>query len=128
MIARTSPIVRLAVQAATPIALLIAVYVMFVGHNAPLRGWTVWEGSLVGSGSVGLDRAIVRGGSFVGANGLGPGGMEVPPGAMALGVPARLREDAVTPGQFEGEKRWCAVVFDPTDPAGAIEHTVRGRG
>jgi multicomponent Na+:H+ antiporter subunit A len=39
MIARTSPIVRLAVQAATPIALLIAVYVLFVGHNAPGGGF-----------------------------------------------------------------------------------------
>jgi multisubunit Na+/H+ antiporter MnhB subunit len=39
VIARTSPIVRLAVQAATPIALLIAVYVLFVGHNAPGGGF-----------------------------------------------------------------------------------------
>ena len=57
--------------------------------------------SLVGSGSVVLHRAIVRTGSLVGANALVPGGMEVPTGAMALGVPARLREDAVVPGQFE---------------------------
>jgi multisubunit Na+/H+ antiporter MnhB subunit len=39
VIARTSPIVRLSVQAATPIALLIAVYVLFVGHNAPGGGF-----------------------------------------------------------------------------------------
>ncbi len=72
-----------------------------VGHNVHLEGCIVEDGSLVGSGSVVLHRAIVRAGSLVGANALVPGGMEVPTGAMALGVPARLREDAVTPGQFE---------------------------
>jgi carbonic anhydrase/acetyltransferase-like protein (isoleucine patch superfamily) len=72
-----------------------------VGHNVHLEGCIVEDGSLVGSGSVVLHRAIVRAGSLVGANALVPGGMEVPTGAMALGVPARLRESAVTPGQFE---------------------------
>jgi len=38
------------------------------------------------------------------------------------------RTRVVNPGQFEGDKRWCAVLFDPADPAGAIEHTVRGPG
>ena len=59
------------------------------------------DGSLVGSGSVVLHRAIIRTGALVGANALVPNGMEIPPGAMALGVPARLREGTVTPGQFE---------------------------
>jgi carbonic anhydrase/acetyltransferase-like protein (isoleucine patch superfamily) len=72
-----------------------------IGHNVHLEGCIVEEGSLVGSGSVVLHGAIVRTGSLVGANALVPGGMEVPTGAMALGVPARLREDAVVPGQFE---------------------------
>ena len=39
MIARTSPIVCLAVRAVTPIALLIAAYVLFVGHNQPGGGF-----------------------------------------------------------------------------------------
>ncbi len=37
------------------------------------------------------------------------------------------RTRVVNPGQFEGDKRWCAVVFDPADPD-SLEHTVRGRG
>jgi carbonic anhydrase/acetyltransferase-like protein (isoleucine patch superfamily) len=45
--------------------------------------------------------AVIRSGSLVGANALVPGGMEVPTAAMALGVPARLREDTVEPGQFD---------------------------
>ncbi|MET0149406.1 MAG: gamma carbonic anhydrase family protein [Acidimicrobiales bacterium] len=72
-----------------------------VGHNVHLEGCIVEDGSLVGSGSVVLHRAIVRTGALVGANALVPNGMEIPTGAMALGVPARLREGAVTPGQFE---------------------------
>lgn len=72
-----------------------------VGHNAHLEGCVVEDGSLVGSGSVVLHRAVVHSGALVGANALVPGGMVVPSGAMALGVPAELREGAVTPGQFE---------------------------
>jgi carbonic anhydrase/acetyltransferase-like protein (isoleucine patch superfamily) len=72
-----------------------------IGHNVHLEGCIVEDGCLVGSGSVVLHGAVVRTGSLVGANALVPGGMQVPTGAMALGVPARLREDAVTPGQFE---------------------------
>lgn len=72
-----------------------------VGHNVHLEGCIVEDGSLVGSGSVVLHQAIVRTGALVGANALVPNGMEIPTGAMALGVPARLREGTVTPGQFE---------------------------
>jgi carbonic anhydrase/acetyltransferase-like protein (isoleucine patch superfamily) len=72
-----------------------------IGHNVHLEGCIVEDGSLVGSGSTVLHRAVVRTGSLVGANALVPGGMEVPTGSMALGVPAKLREGAVTPGQFE---------------------------
>jgi len=72
-----------------------------IGHNAHLEGCRIEDGSLVGSGSTVLHDAVVRTGALVGANALVPGGMEVPTGAMALGVPARLREGAVTPGQFD---------------------------
>ncbi len=47
MISRTSPIVELAVRAATPIALLIAAYVLFVGHNQPGGGFAA--GLLLGA-------------------------------------------------------------------------------
>jgi carbonic anhydrase/acetyltransferase-like protein (isoleucine patch superfamily) len=71
-----------------------------IGHNVHLEGCVVEDDSLVGSGSVVLHRAVVRSGALVGANALVPGGMEVPTGAMALGVPAKLREGTVSPGQF----------------------------
>jgi carbonic anhydrase/acetyltransferase-like protein (isoleucine patch superfamily) len=71
-----------------------------VGHLAHLEGCTVEDGALVGTGSIVLHRAVIRSGALVGAGALVPNGMEVPSGAMALGVPAKLREGAVKPEQI----------------------------
>jgi carbonic anhydrase/acetyltransferase-like protein (isoleucine patch superfamily) len=71
-----------------------------VGHNAHLEGCTIEDDCLIGSGSVVLHRVIVRRGALVGASALVPNDMEVPSRAMALGVPARIREDAVADGAF----------------------------
>ena len=71
-----------------------------VGHNAHLEGCTIEDDCLIGSGSVVLHRVIVRRGALVGASALVPNDMEVPSHAMALGVPARIREDAVAEGAF----------------------------
>ena len=68
-----------------------------IGHLVHLEGCTIEDRALVGSGSVVLHQAIVRTEALVGANALVPGGMEVPSRAMALGVPAKLRLDAVDP-------------------------------
>jgi len=65
-----------------------------IGHNAHLEGCTLLDASLAGSGSVILHGTIVSSGALVGANALVPGGKEIPPNAMALGVPAKIREDA----------------------------------
>ena len=66
-----------------------------IGHLAHLECCTVEDRALIGSGSVVLHRAIVRSEALVGANALVPNDMEVPSRAMALGVPAKLRPDAV---------------------------------
>jgi len=71
-----------------------------VGHLAHLEGCIVEDGALIGTGSIVLHRAVVRSGALVGAGAVVPNGMEVPAGAMALGVPARLREEAVRPDQI----------------------------
>jgi carbonic anhydrase/acetyltransferase-like protein (isoleucine patch superfamily) len=83
-----------------------------IGHLAHLEGCTVEDGALVGTGSIVLHRAIVRSGALVGAAALVPNGMEVPTGAMALGVPAKLREGAVKPDQItypasEYQRNWA---------------------
>jgi carbonic anhydrase/acetyltransferase-like protein (isoleucine patch superfamily) len=71
-----------------------------VGHLAHLECCVVEDQALVGTNSVVLHRAIVRTGALVGASALVPNDMEVPSGAMALGVPAKLRPDSVAPGMI----------------------------
>ena len=66
-----------------------------IGHNVHLEGCTIEDRVLVGSGSVVLHEVVARSGSVVGAGAVVPDGVEVPAGAMALGVPARVRPDAV---------------------------------
>jgi len=66
-----------------------------IGHNAHLEGCTIEDRCLVGSGSIVLHDVVVRSGALIGAGALVPNRMEVPAGAMALGVPAKLRLDAV---------------------------------
>ncbi|MGF1597877.1 MAG: gamma carbonic anhydrase family protein [Acidimicrobiales bacterium] len=71
-----------------------------IGHLVHLEGCTIESGVLVGNGSVVLHRAIVRSCALVGSNAVVTNDMEVPSGAMALGVPARIRPDCVTPGMI----------------------------
>ncbi|MCM2393732.1 gamma carbonic anhydrase family protein [Streptomyces albipurpureus] len=72
-----------------------------VGHNAHLEGCTVERRCLIGSGSVTLNRAVVRTGSVVGASALVPEGFEVPASTMALGVPATLRKRSIDPAWLD---------------------------
>jgi carbonic anhydrase/acetyltransferase-like protein (isoleucine patch superfamily) len=65
-----------------------------VGHLVHLEGCTIEDGSLVGNGSIVLHRAVVGAGAVVGSGAVVPNRMEVPPGAMALGIPAKIREGA----------------------------------
>jgi carbonic anhydrase/acetyltransferase-like protein (isoleucine patch superfamily) len=67
-----------------------------VGHNVHLEGCRIEDGCLIGSGAVVLAGAVVESGALVGAGALVNGGLVVPSGAMALGVPAKIRLDAVT--------------------------------
>lgn len=67
-----------------------------VGHLAHLEGCTLEDGCLVGSNAVVLHRAVIRTGALVGASAVVPNDMEVPGGAIALGIPAKLRPGAVT--------------------------------
>ena len=83
-----------------------------IGHLAHLEGCTVEDGALIGTGSIVLHRAVVRTGALVGAGAVVPNDMEVPSGAMALGVPAKLRLDAVRPAQItfpaeEYQRNWA---------------------
>lgn len=72
-----------------------------VGHLAHLEACTVHDGALVGSGAVVLHGAVVETLGLVGAGAVVSGGTVVPSGAMALGVPAKIHPDRVTPEMIE---------------------------
>jgi len=71
-----------------------------VGHIAHLEGCTVEDRCLIGSGSVVLHDVVVRSGALVAAGAVVGNRTEVPAYAMAMGVPARMRLDAVPEGAF----------------------------
>jgi carbonic anhydrase/acetyltransferase-like protein (isoleucine patch superfamily) len=64
-----------------------------IGHLAHLEGCILEDDVLIGSGSVVLHHAVIGTGATVGANAVVPNNMEVPPGSLALGVPATVRPD-----------------------------------
>ena len=63
-----------------------------VGHLAHLEGCVIHDGSLVGSGSVVLHQAQVHTGATVGAGAVVTNHMVVPADALAVGIPAKVRE------------------------------------
>jgi carbonic anhydrase/acetyltransferase-like protein (isoleucine patch superfamily) len=63
-----------------------------IGHLAHLEGCRLENGTLVGSGSVVLHRAVVSQGATVAANAVVTNNMIVPAGALAVGVPAVMKE------------------------------------
>jgi carbonic anhydrase/acetyltransferase-like protein (isoleucine patch superfamily) len=68
-----------------------------IGHLVHLEGCTIGDGVLVGSGAIVLNGAVLEDECLVGAGALVPGTMTVPSRAMALGVPASIKPDAVDP-------------------------------
>jgi len=67
-----------------------------VGHNAHLEGCVVEDRCLIGSGSITLNRARVGTGAIVAASALVPEGFDVPPGALVVGVPAKIKKTGVS--------------------------------
>jgi carbonic anhydrase/acetyltransferase-like protein (isoleucine patch superfamily) len=63
-----------------------------IGHLVHLEGCTLEDDSLAGSGSVVLHRARVGRGATVGANAVVTNDTVVPAGALAVGVPAIIKE------------------------------------
>ena len=68
-----------------------------VGHLVHLEGCILEDECLVGSGAVVLHHARISSGAIVGAGAVVPGRMHVPPGALAIGVPAVIKLDAARP-------------------------------
>ena len=71
-----------------------------IGHCAHLEGCTVGDDALIGVNASVLPGACVGVGAVVGAGAVVTAGMIVPKRTMALGVPAKLRGQAVPEGMF----------------------------
>ena len=71
-----------------------------IGHCAHLEGCEVGDDALIGVNSAVLPGARVGESAVVGAGAVVTAGMHVPPRAMALGVPAKIKVDAVAEGMF----------------------------
>jgi carbonic anhydrase/acetyltransferase-like protein (isoleucine patch superfamily) len=65
-----------------------------VGHLAHLEGCVIHDRALVGSGSVVLHHANVHTGATVAAGAVVRNRVDVPAGALAVGVPAQIKEGA----------------------------------
>jgi carbonic anhydrase/acetyltransferase-like protein (isoleucine patch superfamily) len=73
-----------------------------VGHNVHIEGATIGDGALISSGSVVLNGATVGPGAVVAAGAVVSPNARIPARAMALGVPARVREGHEVPEGASG--------------------------
>jgi len=62
-----------------------------IGHLVHLEGCRLEDECLVGSGAIVLHHAVVGVGATVGAGAVVRAGTQVPPGALAVGVPATIK-------------------------------------
>lgn len=61
-----------------------------VGHNCILHGCRIEDNVLVGMGAVILNGAHIGAGAVIGAGSLVVQGLEIPPGHLAMGLPAKI--------------------------------------
>jgi gamma-carbonic anhydrase len=71
-----------------------------VGHSVTLHGCVIEDDCLIGIGAIILNGARIGKGSVIAAGALVPERMEVPPGAMVMGVPAKVKRE-LTPEERE---------------------------
>ena len=75
-----------------------------VGHGAIVHGCTIEDDVLVGMGSIVMNGTVVGRGSIIGAGAVVTGGMEIPPGSLVLGVPAKVIKK-ISEEQIESTKK-----------------------
>lgn len=72
-----------------------------IGHNSVLHGCIIEDDVLVGMGAIILNGAKIGAASVVGAGSVVVQGMEVPPGHLVMGVPAKIIRP-IKEGEEEG--------------------------
>jgi len=86
-------------------ACLLGSYVT-VGHSAIVHACTVGDECLIGMGAVILDGAVIGEQSLIGARALVTQRMQIPPGSLVVGAPAKIVR-ALTPEERSGLKHWA---------------------
>jgi carbonic anhydrase/acetyltransferase-like protein (isoleucine patch superfamily) len=71
-----------------------------VGHSVTLHGCVIEDDCLIGIGAIVLNGAKIGRGAVIAAGALVPERMEVPPGSMVMGVPAKVKR-ALTSEEVE---------------------------
>jgi carbonic anhydrase/acetyltransferase-like protein (isoleucine patch superfamily) len=77
-----------------------------VGHRAILHACTVEDECLIGMGATILDGAVIGKGSIIGAHALVTKGMQVPPGSLVMGTPAKVVR-ALSAEEIAGIRIWA---------------------
>ena len=77
-----------------------------VGHSAIVHACKIDNEVLIGMGAIVLDGAEVGARSIIGANALVTLGMQIPPGSLVLGSPAKIKR-GLTLDEQEGIARWA---------------------
>lgn len=80
-----------------------------IGHSAIVHACNVGDEVLVGMGAVILDGAVVGEQSLIGAKALVTQGMQIPPGSLVLGAPAKVVR-ALT-AEERGKLKWWAQKY-----------------
>lgn len=77
-----------------------------VGHKAIVHACTIGDEVLVGMGAIILDGARVGARSIIGANATVKQDMEIPPGSLVLGTPAKIVRN-LSDAEQDGIKMWA---------------------
>jgi len=77
-----------------------------VGHSAIIHACTLKDEVLVGMGAIVLDGAVIGERSIIGAGAVVTGGVEIPPGSLVLGTPAKVVR-SLSPDEQRGVKHWA---------------------
>lgn len=99
---------------------LIGNYVT-VGHSAIVHACTVKDECLIGMGAVILDGAVVGEQSLIGARALVTQRMEIPPGSLVMGSPAKVVR-ALSSEERAGLKYWAEKYV--ANAAYCLEHKI----
>lgn len=92
-----------------------------IGHAAIIHGATVHDGALVGMGARLLNGSITGAGALIAAGAVVLEGQEIPPNAIAAGVPAKVRGEISDPGVRERVDRNAGAYRELAARHGALQ-------